>query len=383
MQVLSSIELQYPLVLTTFLSHADSNLEDDDDDKSLPDIPEGEEDVEAPPAKRHQKSGQLDPQTNGHAPVAMPDNYPEEWKKKFAAGYQQTAETIDQVDTHSRANSGKATPPPERTQERRSKQDTGNALPHADTHASGGVAAEHVTADEAAEDEQLRKSSKGSKRTVNAKGSGYAILDDGIENGQPNSRRRTSDSECSIVTPFAATSLERAPTVVSLSQIDPEVLADASGVPRPIGLDGTDPPSGFERAESVGSEHDYMTLGPDGVPTAGLLQAGMNEPSGALGAPSELSLQHTTYSGKVRNLLLGHRSCHSACLLCTGRCSVRGNLPVTAAAAAEHSSVLSSIIVIITCFPIGLQGLPRYVQAKAIYCKLCVSNSVPSCATFA
>ncbi len=329
MQVLSSIELQRTHALMTVLFDAGSNLDADDDDKSLPDIPEGEEDLEAPPAKRHQKSGQLNPETNGHAPVAMPDNYPEEWKKKFAAGYQQTAETIDQVDTHSRANSGKATPPPERTQERRSKQDTGNALPHADTHASGGVAAEHVTADEAAEDEQLRKSSKGSKRTVNANGSGYAILDDGIENGQPNSRRRTSDSECSIVTPFAAASLERAPTVVSLSQIDPEVLADASGVPRPVGLDGADLPSGFERAESVGSEHDYMTLGPDGVPIAGLLQAGMNEPSGALGAPSELSLQHTTYSGKVHKLLLGHCSCHSVCLLCTGSSfSVCGNLPV-------------------------------------------------------
>ena len=345
-----------------FLSDAGSNLEDDDDDKSLPDIPEGEEDLEAPPAKRHQKSGQLNPETNGHAPVAMPDNYPEEWKKKFAEGYQQTAETIDQVDTVSRANTGKATPPPERTQERRSKQDTGNALPHADTHASGGVAAEHVTADEAAEDEQLQKSSKGLKRTVNANGSGYAIHDDGIENGQPNSRRRTSDSECSIVTPFAAASLESAPTVVSLSQIDPEVLADASGVPRPVGLDGVDLPSSFERAESVASEHDYMTLGPDGVPIAGLLQAGMNEPSGTLGAPSELSLQHTTYSGKVRNLLLGQFSCHSACLLCTGSCSAYGNLPVAAAAAAEHSNMLSTIITVsITCFLTKLQGLPRYV----------------------
>ncbi len=373
MQVLSSIELQCTLSLTTVPSDSGSNLDDDDDDKSLPDIPEGEEDIEAPPAKRHQKSGQLNPDTNGHAPVAMPDNYPEEWKKKFAEGYQQTAETIDQVDTHTRSNTDKATSPLERTQERRSKQDTGNALPHADTHASGGVAAEHVTADEAAEDEQLRKSSKGSKRTVNANGSGYAILDDGIENGQPNSRRRTSDSECSIVTPFAAASLERAPTVVSLSQIDPEVLADASGsVPRPVGLDGTDPPSGFERAESVGSEHDYMILGPDGVPTAGLLQAGMNEPSGALGAPSELSLQHTTYSGKVCNLLLVHCSCHSASLLFTRSCSVCGNLLV-AAAAAEHSDVLSTIIIIIiTCFPLRLQGLPRYVQARSSFCKLCV-----------
>jgi len=142
-QVLSSVELQCTLSLTTVPSDAGSNLDDDDDDKSLPDIPEGEEDIEAPPAKRHQKSGQLNPETNGHAPVAMPDNYPEEWKKKFAEGYQQTAETIDQVDTHTRANTDKATSPPERTQERRSKQDTGNALPHADTHVSGGVAAEH------------------------------------------------------------------------------------------------------------------------------------------------------------------------------------------------------------------------------------------------
>ena len=364
MQVLSSTELPYILILTMVLFDAGSNLEDDDD-KSLPDIPEGEEeDLEAPPAKRHQKSGQLNPETNGHAPVAMPDNYPEEWKKKFAAGYQQTAENIDQVDTHSRANNGKATPPPERTQERRSKQDTGNALPHADTHANGGVAAEHVTADEAAEDAQLRNSSKGLKRTVNATGSSYAILDDGIENGQPNSRRRTSDSECSIVTPFAATSLDRAPTVVSLSQIDPEVLADASGAPRPVGLDVADLPSGFERAESVASEHDYMTLGPDGVPIAGLLQAGMNEPSGTLGAPSELSLQHTTYDGKVHKLLLEHCSCHSACLLCTRSYSVCGNLPVAAAAvAAEQSNMLSTIIfVIIACSPIRLQGLPRQGQ---------------------
>ena len=346
MQVLSSNELQYTLVLTMVLSDAGSDLNDDDDDKSLPDIPEGEEDLEAPAAKRHQQSGQLNPETNGHAPVAMPDNYPEEWKKKFAAGYQQTAETIDQVDTQSRSYTDKATPPPERTKERRSKQDTGNALPHADTHASGGVAAKHVTADEAAEDEQLRRSSRGSKRRVNANGSGFAILDDGIENGQPNSRRRTSDSECSIVTPFAAASLERAPTVVSLSQIDPEVLADASGVPRPVGLDGTDLPSGFDRADSEGSEHDQITLGPDGIPTAGLLQAGMNEPSGALGAPSELSLQHTTYSGKVHKLLLGHCSGHSVCLLCTMSLSVCGNLPV-AAAAAEHSGMLSTIIFVI------------------------------------
>jgi len=275
------------------------------------------------------------------------------------------------VDTHSRANNGRATTPlPERTQERRSKQDTGNALPHADTHANGGVAAEHVTANEAAEDAQLRKFSKGLKRTVNASGSGYAILDDGIENGQPNSRRRTSDSECSIVTPFAAALLERAPTVVSLSQIDPEVLADASGVPRPVGLDVTDLPSGFERAESVASEHDYMTLGPDGVPIAGLLQAGMNEPSGTLGAPSELSLQHTTYSGKVRNLLLGHCSCHSACLFCTGSCSICGNLPV-AAAAAEQSNMLTSSLSSsplptkrASLFSNRLQGLPRYVHRQ-------------------
>ena len=349
--------------MTTILFDAGSNLDDDDDDKSLPDIPEGEEDdLEAPPAKRHQKSGQLNPDTNGHAPVAMPDNYPEEWKKKFAEGYQQTAENIDQVDTQSRANTGKATPPPERTQERRSKQDTGNALPHADTHANGGVAAEHVTADEAAEDEQLRQLPRGSKRTVNASASGYAILDDGIENGQPNSRRRTSDSECSIVTPFATASLERAPTVVSLSQIDPEVLADASGAPRPVGLDVNDLPSGFEREESVASEHDYMTLGPDGVPIAGLLQAGMNEPSGTLGAPSELSLQHTTYSGKVRNLLLGNCSCHSACFLCNGSCSICGNLPMAAAAAAaaaaaDQSNMLTS----------SLSSLPLLTKRASVF----------------
>ena len=277
-------------------------MDDDDDDKSLPDIPEGEEDIEAPPAKRHQKSGQLDPDTNGHAPVAMPDNYPEEWKQKFAQGYQQAAETIDPVESRSssRATTWKAPPPEERTQERRSKQDTAKPLPHADTSASGGVPAKHVTADEAAEDDQLQKLSKPSNRTVNATASGYAILDDGMENGQPDSRRQTSDSECSIVSPFAAAPFERAPTVVSLSQIDPEVLEDARGsVPRPVGLDGVDMSGGFERAESVGSEHDYMTLGRDGVPTAGLMQAGMNEPSGTLGAPSELSLQHTTYSGKV------------------------------------------------------------------------------------
>jgi len=269
----------------------------------LHDIPEGDEDIEAPPAKRHQKSGQLDPETNGHAPVAMPDNYPEKWKKKFAEGYQQTAETIDKVDTTNRS-SGKAGPPPEPTKARRNKEESGQALPHADSHALGGVTAKHVTADEAAEDQQLsQKPSKGPKRTVTAEGTGYAIMDNGIENGQPDSRRRTSDSECSVISPFATADLrlspDRAPTVVSLSQIDPEMLEDARGSqPVPIGFER---PS---RAESEGSEHDYMTVGPNGVPTAGLLQAGMNEPSGALGAPSELSLQHTTYRDKVCVLLL-------------------------------------------------------------------------------
>ena len=282
---------------------AGSDLNDDDDDRSLPDIPEGDEDIEAPPAKRQQRSGQLDAESNGHAPVAMPDNYPEEWKKKFTDGYQQTAENIDKVETsgpNRRATRDRAGPPAGPTPDRRADGDTGTALPHADSSTSGGVGAKHVTADEAAEDDQLRqKRVKGPKRTVTAEQHSYSIMDDGMENGQPDSRRRTSDSECSVISPFARAGagppdLERAPTVVSLSQIDPEVLADERGS-QPV-------PIGFERAESEESEHDYMTYGADGVPTMGLMQAGMNEPSGALGAPSELSLQHTTYSGKVHSI---------------------------------------------------------------------------------
>ena len=94
-----------------------------------------------------------------------------------------------------------------------------------------------------------------------------------------------------VKTGFEPSAEDVTPTVVSLSQIKPEVLDEAAG--------SALVPIGFQRAESEGSEHDYVIIGPDGVPQAGLLQAGMNEPSGALGAPSELSLKHTTYSGKV------------------------------------------------------------------------------------
>ena len=171
----------------------------------------------------------------------MPDNYPEEWKRKFAQGYQEAAENIEQVDTSKPPQ--RAGPPPETTPHRRSLEDTRKPLPYAD---------------------------------------------------DPN-----------WVSPFATAGSDLADdpnaTVVSLSQINPEVLADERGPETG--------PVGFERAESDMSEHDFVTLGPDGVPIAGLMQAGMNEPSGALGAPSELSLQHTTYSGKVRLRLRQLQAC--------------------------------------------------------------------------
>lgn len=219
----------------------------------------------------------------------MPDNYPEEWKEKFAQAYQSTAEQIDRIGPRqNQAESrGDANAP-------REEGHTEKALPHADSHATGGLSAADPSKD--GDPADLRR--KRPKRTATAD-SGYNIFDDGVENGLPNSQRRTSDSECSITTPFATTPFAQAgagpprlsidePKVVSLSQIDPEILEDTVDIGPPA----------LSRI-SVGSEHDEVTLGPDGVPTAGLMQAGMNEPSGQLGAPSELSLAHTTYSGKV------------------------------------------------------------------------------------
>ena len=258
----------------------------------MEDIPEGKEDIEAPPAKRHQRDGgQLQADSKGQSAVAMPANYPEEWKKKFEEGYQQTAQSIDTV-TPEQGRSGrpaKAGPPPEKAPQaphRRDDEDTCDALPHADTHDSGGVSAQHVSHDEAVVDAQLEQ--KQQRALAGARPSpSLASQDSGLVNGE---------SELRQISPFArvgggAELAANPATIVSLSQLDPETLEDVAG--------SEAIPIGFERAESVGSEHDYVTVGPDGVPTAGLMQAGMNEPSGALGAPSELSLQHTTYSGKV------------------------------------------------------------------------------------
>lgn len=257
----------------------------EDDETTLEDIPEGVEDIEAPPSKRQQReTGQLDANSNGQSAVAMPADYPEEWKKKFQEGYQQAAQSMPQVSPEE-GRAGRLTPKADPPPERGNDDTTADALPHADTHELGGVSAEHVSHDEAVVDAQLerqqqKETSREDSRSANQDG---ALYSSALEPRQSQS-------------PFAAVSLgpELAPnpaTVVSLSQLDPETLEDVRG--------SQAVPIGFERPESEGSEHDYVTIGPDGVPTAGLMQAGMNEPSGALGAPSELSLQHTTYSGKV------------------------------------------------------------------------------------
>ena len=255
----------------------------EDDDSSLEDIPEGEEDIEAPPAKRQQReTGQLDANSKGQSAVAMPADYPEEWKKKFEEGYQQAAQTMPQVSLEE-GRSGRLTPKADPPPERGNDDTTADALPHADTHELGGVVAQHVSHDEAVVDAQLDR-----QRQQPTSHDRSTDQDGALDNTALQSRHSQS--------PFAAASLgpELAPhpaMVVSLSQLDPDTLEDVRG--------SEAVPIGFERADSEGSEHDFVTLGPDGVPTAGLMQAGMNEPSGALGAPSELSLQHTTYSGKV------------------------------------------------------------------------------------
>lgn len=259
-----------------------------DDESSLEDIPEGEEDVEAPSAKRQQReAGQLDAHSNGRPAVAMPADYPEEWKQKFEAGYQQAAQSMPQV-TAEEGRSGRLTPKADPPPDCGNDDNTADALPHADTHELGGVPAQHVSHDEAVVDAQLERQRQQQTSRVASRSAGQ---DGAYDDNALDSTHKS---------PFAAASLgpELAPNpavIVNLSQLDPETLEDARG---------TDVvPVGFARAESQGSEHDFVTVGPDGVPTAGLMQAGMNEPSGTLGAPSELSLQHTTYSGKVCNML--------------------------------------------------------------------------------
>ena len=224
-------------------ANAGSDLEDDD--SGLEDIPEGQEDVEAPPAKRQQRgAGQLDAQSNGQSAVAMPADYPEEWKQKFEEGYQQAAQSMPQV-TAEEGRSGrlapKAVPPPDRGND----ENTADALPHADTHELGGVPAQHVSHDEAVVDAQLERqrpqqTSRGPLRSANQDG----VLDD-------------SGPESTHLSPFAAPGLgpELAPNpavIVNLSQLDPETLEDARGTEAV--------PVGFARAESQGSEHDFVTL---------------------------------------------------------------------------------------------------------------------------
>lgn len=259
-------------------------------EERLDDIAEGDEEPDASVAPKQRLDGQLHASHNGQDVVAMPANYPDEWRQKVAQAYQQTAENIDRVSpTH---NGGSA--PKEDANAARSDQDTGKALPHADSHAAGGLSA--TDPDQQGDPADLRRKRPKRAPAPSAPGSiGYSIFDDGVENGLPSSNRRTSDSECSIATPFAQAgygpkpSIDGGAPIVSLSQINPEILDDTVDLG----------PPNLQRASSVGSEYDQVTLGPDGVPTGGLMQAGINEPSGQLGAPSELSLAHTTYSGKV------------------------------------------------------------------------------------
>lgn len=261
------------------------------DEERLDDIDEGvevDEDADAPIVAKKKQDGQLDPTSNGQAVVAMPANYPEEWKQMFAQGYQETAGRIDRISPKRNGISE----PSQDANAARHGGDTEKALPHADTHQNGGLSAADPDQDGDPADSRRKRP----KRAPAApSGAGYSIFDDGVENGLPSSNRRTSDSECSISTPFAQPgagprlSIDEGPNIVSLSQIDPDILDDTVD----------QGPPNLLRTSSVGSEHDQVTLGPDGVPTSGLMQAGMNEPSGALGAPSELSLAHTTYSGKV------------------------------------------------------------------------------------
>ncbi|KAL3137504.1 hypothetical protein ABBQ38_004792 [Trebouxia sp. C0009 RCD-2024] len=270
--------------LSETTASADDRSDLEDDESTLEDIPEGQEDVEAPPAKRQQRdAGQLDAHSNGQSAVAMPAGYPEEWKKKFEEGYQQAAQAMPQVSAEEGRSgrlTSKADPPPDRGND----ESTADALPHADTHELGGVPAQHVSHDEAVVDAQLERQRLKQTSTGASLSAGQdGVLDDSVP-------------EPAHMSPFAAPGLgpELAPNpavIVSLSQLDPETLEDVRGAEAVL--------VGFQRAESQGSEHDYVTVGPDGVPTAGLMQAGMNEPSGTLGAPSELSLQHTTYSGKL------------------------------------------------------------------------------------
>lgn len=254
----------------------------------LDDIDEGDEEPDASVAPKQRQDGQLDANSNGQAVVAMPANYPEEWRQKVAQAYQQTAENIERVSPKRSGSSA----PKEDANAARSDKDTSKALPHADSHQLGGLSA--TDPDHEGDPADLRRKRPKRSATASAPGGvGYSIFDDGVENGLPNSNRRTSDSECSISTPFSqpgyGPSIDGQPTVVSLSQIDPEILDDTVD----------QGPPDLQRASSQDSEHDQVTIGPDGVPTAGLMQAGINEPSGFLGAPSELSLAHTTYSGKV------------------------------------------------------------------------------------
>lgn len=257
----------------------------------LEDIAEVDVDGDAAIAPKKRQDGQLDASSVGQGVVAMPANYPEEWKQKFAQGYQQTAERLDRISPRRNGISE----PKEDANETRADKDTGKALPHADTHHEGGLSAADPDKDGELADIRRKRLKRAAAPRSTQDSVGYSIFDDGVENGLPNSNRSTSDSECSIASPFAQpgagprVSLDGAPRVVSLSQINPETLEDTvdAGLPN------------LQRPSSVGSDYDQVRLGPDGVPISGFMQAGLNEPSGQLGAPSELSLAHTTYSGKV------------------------------------------------------------------------------------
>ena len=261
----------------------------------LQDIAEVDEEGDAAIAPKRRQDGQLDANSGGQGVVAMPANYPEEWKQKFAQGYQQTAERLDRISPRRNGISE----PKEDANEARADRDTSKALPHADTHHTGGLSAADPDKEGELTDIRRKRPKRPAAPRSTQDSVGYSIFDDGVENGLPNSNRRTSDSECSIASPFAQPgaaprmSIDGAPRVVSLSQINPDILEDT--------VDAG--PPDLQRASSVGSEHDEVRLGPDGVPMSGFMQAGLNEPSGQLGAPSELSLAHTTYSGKVKHTL--------------------------------------------------------------------------------
>eukprot|EP00891_Asterochloris_glomerata_P004182 jgi/Astpho2/4182/Aster-x1205 len=275
------------------------------------------------------RDGELTPTGTEEAPVALPANYPEKWRQAATTQYQDAAEAMEagQLKRPSSTPSSHPSNPSSRPSHPQvpdsdkcplpSRQDIemANRAQVEQDQKGPPSATSEAASDGHGDPEELSKDRRpsGSPRTPPVKNNSGPQLSkhtDGMETGVLDD---DSASACSIGdTPFAALANQplsplsghsspgaHGVKVISLADLSSGMLnnteeAHAAG-------QAAEHQQAAARAESfVTADEARDTVAPlDTPPQTGLLQKGLNEPGGLLGAPSELSLANVTKSGRI------------------------------------------------------------------------------------